>query len=68
MNLKDFLDNQTELRTQLLKLIIKRELSVNSASAQMGIAYTTLTGFLKKNKNIGLIQLSKVSNFIEKNK
>lgn len=64
-SLKKKLTDQTELREKLLKLIMKKKLSITSAAKQIGIAYNTLDSFLKKNRNIDLIPLSKVLDFIE---
>lgn len=67
-NLKEFLDNQDSVRSNLTNFIIKKQMSVNKASADIGVSYVTLSAFLKKNKKIELIPLSKIVNFIEKNK
>lgn len=67
MDVRNLLRDQSELRTKLMKLILKKKLSMGNAAKEIGIAFNTLNGFLKQDKNIDLVPLAKVLDYIDQN-
>lgn len=68
MDLRKLLKDQSELRERLLQVIFKKKLSIASASKEIGIAYNTLSNFLKKDKNLDLLPLGMILDYVEQNK
>jgi DNA-binding Xre family transcriptional regulator len=63
---KELIRNQQEIRYQLTKLLTNEPMTFRELSRVIGIATSTLTDFLKKEKDVAFKPLFKIKNYINK--
>lgn len=64
---KQFMENQSEYRIKLFNMMKENPISMRNLSDQMGIGINTLIRFLREEKDVDFVQLTKIEKWIKKN-